>query len=59
MAKLTLIREVDVKGGVFYWSELDGVRVTEYRTELSEARKLYDQFVPVEPTKDIIEEKEV
>ena len=59
MKKLQLIKEININGEVCYWSEYDEKRVTQYTTDLDKARRDYDEFKPIEPSKIVIEERNV
>ena len=59
MKKLQLIKEINIAGETYYWSVYDGERVTQYTTYLDKARRDYDEFKPIEPSKIVIEERNV
>ena len=59
MKKLQLIKEINIAGETYYWSVYDGERVTQYATDLDKARRDYDEFKPIEPSKIVIEERDV
>jgi hypothetical protein len=59
MGTLKLIKEVDINGKVYYWSEYNEERVTQYTYDIDKARRDYDEFIPVVPSKTVIEERTV
>lgn len=59
MSKLVLIKEIDNKGNVFYWSELNKERVTPYTHSEETGIKDFNEFKPVTPTKEIIKTREI
>jgi len=59
MKKLQLIKEININGETYYWSVYDGERVTPYAMDIDKARRDYDEFKPIEPSKIVIEERNV
>jgi hypothetical protein len=57
--KKQLIKEVDIKGKVWYWTELDGEKVTPFSQNEEEAINEFNAFIPTVPTKEVIKEEEI
>ena len=57
--ELKLIKEVNINGETFYWSEINGERVTEYSMDEQRALKSFEEYKQVTPSKEVIKTKQL
>ena len=59
MAKLELIKEININGEIYYWTVCNGERVTPYTSDEEKATRDFNEFKPITPSKEVIKEREV